>query len=179
MFGQVFFMLKGSKVTEKDLTFLCHVTYEGLERERLHTYAKYRTKVKIKGKFRYYVKCAEEVNDDDGNVYNCGMGFEREDYYKPWLQTHIHTCTIGSRKTQITLESFQTSADSNDKQPKITNDYLHRQMAVFTGQKNLSFNILTSPEFYNLAINFISYGLFIAGVKNYREKALESFNQIK
>lgn len=48
-------------------------------------------------------------------------------------------------------------------------------MAIFTGKKNLSLNVLISEEFYNLAIMFISYGAPLNSRPKPTEVALKSF----
>lgn len=52
-------------------------------------------------------------------------------------------------------------------------------MSIFAGQMNLSLKALTLDIFYELAIDFISYGFFIAEEQNYREKIIGSFEHIK
>ncbi|KAK8864776.1 hypothetical protein M9Y10_010301 [Tritrichomonas musculus] len=52
-------------------------------------------------------------------------------------------------------------------------------MAIFTWKKNLSLNVLTSEEFHNLAIMFISYGASLNSCPKPNEVALKSFASIK
>ncbi|KAK8880387.1 hypothetical protein M9Y10_003058 [Tritrichomonas musculus] len=162
-------------VTDKDVEFIGYVTFPNLEQGKIHKYGKYRSK---KDRKRYYLRCEEEVIDDNGVICRCRMPYERDDNFKTWLQNHVHECKPGIPKVQKSLYDYQTVGDQ-DESKKMTENHLHRQMAIFTGEMNLSLNTLTSESFYNLAINFISFGLYNAGVKNYREKAVNLFHPIK
>lgn len=161
-------------ITKKDVIYLRTVTFPDLEQGKIHKYGKYRSKTDPK---RYYLKCLEELYDDNGVLCICDMRFERDDNFKKWLLDHEHECRPGFPKDQRTLDEYQDTGDKDDM--KMTEDHLHREMAIFTGEMNLPLDLLTSDSFYNLAIDFISFGLFNARVKNYRDKALELFHQIK
>ena len=161
-------------VTRKDVDFMRIITFPDLEHDKLHRYGKFRLKRDPK---RYHIKCLEELYNDDGVLCECSMRFERDDNFKTWLRQNVHQCRPGFPKDQRSIDEFQASGDNNDR--KITEDTLHREMAIFTGEMNLPLDLLTSDSFYNLAIDFISFGLFNAGVRNYREKALDIFHQIK
>lgn len=160
-------------ITKKDVDYVRTETYPDLEHGIIHRYGKYRLKRDPK---RYYLKCLEELYNDNGVLCICNMRFERDDNFKKWLRDHVHQCKPGFPKDQRTLDEYQAAGDEDE---KMTEDYLHREMAIFTGEMNLSLDLLTSDSFYKLAIDFISFGLFNAGVRNYRSKALDIFHQIK
>lgn len=166
--------VRKTSVTKNDVEFMQIVRFPDLEHGKVHKYGKYRLKRNPK---RYYIKCLEELYDENGVLCICDMRFERDDNFKKWLQDHEHHCRPGFPTQQRTLDEYQKTKD--DDEMKITEDQLHRQMAIFTGEMNLPLDTLTSDSFYQLAIDFISFGLFNANVKNYREKALELFRPIK
>lgn len=161
-------------ITKNDVDFMRICTFPDLEPGKVHRYGKYRSKTDKK---RYYLKCLEELYDDKGVLCICNMDYERDDNFKKWLVDHVHECKPGFPKDQRTLDEYQAAGDKDEM--KMTEDHLHREMAIFTGEMNLPLDLLTSDSFYNLAIDFISFGLFNAGVRNYRDKALDLFHQIK
>lgn len=136
------------------------ITYPKLEKGIIHKYRKF------KYENRYYVKCDEKLRNENGVLCSCTMELEREDNFKKWLLYHQHVCKPGKPITLNTIYSY--AHELNQDYNSITEDSLHKQMALFTGLKNLPLDLLTSDEFYNLAIDFITYGLTIAGSKDAR-----------
>mgnify|MGYP001043890419 CR=1 FL=1 len=137
------------------------VTYPDLEKE-VHRYIKY-----LRDDNKYYVHCDEIVLNQNGIRCRCAMKPCREDHFKDWLKTHKHICTPGQPINQQTLKDMWSKTKdgkwkekTDDEKGKNICEYdLHCSMAAFTGNKNLSLNILSSSEFYELACQFIAYGL--------------------
>ena len=142
---------------------------------KIHKYGKYRSK---KDRKRYYLRCEEEVIDDNSVIGRFRIPYERDDNFKTWLQNHVPEYKPGIQKVQKCLYDYQTVGDQ-DESKKMKENHLHKQMVIFIGEMNLSLNTLTSDSFYNLAINFISFDIYKAEVKNYREKEVILFNPIK
>ena len=163
---------KKKMIDERKLNYVGTITYPDLEKEHIHRYKKFRSNDN-----RYYIKCDEIVLDSKGNRCQCNLGFQREDNYKIWLTKNVHICEPGKSINQLTLHSFEKNISQEDLH-NISEESLYREMALFTGKKNLSLDLLTSDEFYELAIDFIKYGLEIAGDMHAEEKALKSFKQI-
>lgn len=164
---------KKKVIDERKLTYVGTVTYPDIEKDVLHRYKKFRY---IDN--RYYVKCDEIVLDSKGNQCKCNLDYQREDNYKIWLTKNVHICEPGNPVNQLTLHDFEKNINQEDLH-NISENSLYRDMALFTGKKNLSLDLLTSDEFHSLAISFITYGLEIAGDRHAEEKALKSFNKIK
>lgn len=161
------------RMNEKDLVFVGTTTYTGLEEDIVHRYFKYRC-----SNNRYWVRCAEILHDENGVLCKCDMELTREDNFRAWLMRgNSHDCRPGEPVNQNTLHSYEKNNDESSLDI-ISESYLYKEMGLFTGKKNLSLNLLTSEEFYKLAIDFITYGLQIAGDKHAEEKALKSFKNI-
>lgn len=164
---------KKKQINEADLTYVGITTYPKLENDVIHKFRKYRSKDN-----RYYIKCDETVYNDDGLLCHCNMGFKREDNFISWLTNNIHICKAGKPVTQNTLHKYEIKEDGKDGFCRITEQYLYNQMALFTGMKNLPLDLLSSEQFHRLAIDFITFGLQIAGDKHADEKASKSFRKI-
>lgn len=129
------------------------VTYPELEKNVVHHYAKYQ-----KDDMKYWVKCSDVLRNEQGVLCYCNMEEKREDRYKKWLLKHVHVCHPGEPVNQKTIDEMINNKDEHPI-PKFSQEAIYEQMAIFTGKYNLSLDVLSSPDFYNLAINLIALGL--------------------
>ncbi|KAK8880887.1 hypothetical protein M9Y10_003586 [Tritrichomonas musculus] len=163
---------KKDKKAKLDLQYVGDITYPQLEHTIVHRYKKYRGNDK-----HYYVICAETLFNDDGVRCQCSMDYTREDHFKLWLMRNEHICTPGKEVDQMTLLDFIRNEDGSRK-VTITEDRLYEQMAIFTGKKNLSLDVLASDEFYEMACMFIAFGLTLSCSHDPINIARKAFNQI-
>ena len=105
---------------------------------------KYITVIKEK---RKYVKCAETKKDEDGNILECTY-ISREDKHKTRKKPHI--CEFKKKSHTNTISQYFNREEL--KSADITPEALYSKMALLGGQKNLSLEFLTSPEFYDYTI---------------------------
>lgn len=129
------------------------VTYPELENNAVHHYAKYQ-----KDDMKYWVKCSDVLRNEQGVLCYCNMEEKREDRYKKWLLKHVHVCHPGEPVNQKTIDEMINNKDEHPI-PKFSQEAIYEQMAIFTGKYNLSLDVLSSPDFNNLAINLIALGL--------------------
>ncbi|EAY00173.1 hypothetical protein TVAG_052210 [Trichomonas vaginalis G3] len=129
-------------------------TYPDLETKQ-HVYMRY----KHEGSPKWYVKCNELVTRSDGVVCRCSMQEQREDHYKNWLKTHVHTCQAGEALSQQTLlDYYNKGKQSNDPMLDLSNVY--DEMTIFTGKFNLALDTFASPEFTHVAKIFIMFTIY-------------------
>lgn len=149
------------------------VRYPDIEKTICHSYYRF------KGQDgRVYIKCADQVYNDQGVLCKCNMEAKREDHFKKWLINNVHICQPGEPCDQLKIDDLVSSFGyMND--TAITEYLLYEKMASFTGAKNLSLDILSSDEFYDLAVHLIAYGLVQHKVVNPLGKAKSVFRQLK
>lgn len=164
---------KKKQIDAKNLTYIGITTYPKLEQGTIHRFRKYRSNDN-----RYYVICDETLYNEDGILCQCNMEFKREDNFTSWLFNNTHICKAGKPVTTSNLHNYAIKDNGKDGLDRITEGYLYTQMALFTGMKNLPLDLLCSEQFHQLAIDFITYGLEIAGDRRAEEKANQSFNKI-
>ena len=107
---------------------------------------------------RYLIRCDERIKDGLGRICYCNMKPQRADRFKNWFMKNGHTCFPGEPVNQKTLEE---TIEKNPKQKLdvITEEAIHRCIAEFTGKKNLSLEVLSSQDFYDLSCKLIAFGL--------------------
>lgn len=82
----------------------------------------------------------------------------RADRFINWLEKNNHQCFPGEIVNQRTIE--ETLAQKNDSQKiVITQEKIHKEIAVFTGKYNLPLNVLSSTDFYNISCDLIALGI--------------------
>lgn len=150
------------------------VTYPNLEKEQIHRYER----VQI-DPTHYNVRCIETIENEDGVRCWCSMKPVREDHYKDWLKTHVHVCTPGIPCYDKTLNDYFSSGSTKAHFLNLNEDSIYDDMAEFTGKYNLSLNIFSSDDFYNLACKFIAFGISLYDLNNPIEKARKNFRQMK
>lgn len=127
------------------------ITYPELE-QTVHKYIRF----KKPGDNHFYVKCNEIVINELGIRCSCAMEPTREDHFKKWLLKNTHQCKPGDPINQLTLDELWTK--QQEESHIITQESLYKDMAIFTGKKNLSLEVLSSQQFYDLACKFIQFG---------------------
>ena len=122
--------------------------------------------------------CDETLYNEDGILCQCNMEFKLEDKFTSWLANNKHIWKDGKQVTMNNLHNYVIKENGKDGWERIIEGYLYTQMALFIGMKNLPLDLLCSEQFHQLAIDFITYGLEIAGDRRAEEKAHQSFNKI-
>lgn len=148
------------------------VRYPDIEKTIPHSYYRF------KGQDgRMYVRCADTIHNDNCILCKCNMEPKREDHYKKWLVNNVHVCQPGEPYDQLKIDEMITGLGyMND--TCITEYLIYEKMAAFTGMKNLSLEILSSNEFYDLAVHLVAYGLVQHKVANPLGKAKSVFRQL-
>ena len=97
---------------------------------------------------RKHVKCTETRIDDDGNILECSYT-ARDDKHK--ARKHPHVCEFKKKEHTNTISQYFNS--ENLQSADVSPETIHSKMTLLGGQKNLSLEFLTSPEFND----FIAY----------------------
>ena len=70
---------------------------------------------------------------------------------------NAHVCTAGTPCSNATLDKFISISSPQDHYLDLTEYAIYEEMAVFTGKYNLLLAVLSSEDFFNLAIKLIAF----------------------
>ena len=114
---------------------------------------------------RKHVKCGETRTDDDGNILECTYS-ARADKHKSRKAPHV--CTFKKRPQTNTISQYFNKEELQKADMDLNT--LYSKMALLAGQKNLSLEFLTSPEFND----FVCYCM-VAGKTMLNDHSHENF----
>lgn len=130
---------------------------------------------------KYYVDCACERVDSNGEKLICSYRHKREDRHKAAIHKKIiHDCIWESaaERTKTMLDYFKrVEFKKNDLD--LSEIGVKHRLAMLIGKKNISIDVAASDEFYDFMIFLIAYGATLSGEKDPITTALKGYRHYK